>query len=134
MTSVVDHSTQTAYSNPGRHRSLLEDILGIDQQRHSAPLHAERAPEECVQGCCRDHTLFCVGALRSQGIRALSRVEYASWIDPVSDLLLAADTGDLDAEKALYTRYCWDPDLRPANLILRGDPFGGPPVEADLTR
>ena len=35
-----------------------------------------------LQGCCRDHTLFCVGALRQHGIPARSRIGFASYFKP----------------------------------------------------
>jgi Transglutaminase-like superfamily len=60
----------------------LEDILETDQGRHPAPLAAPRAATERVQGCCRDHTLFSVGALRQQGIPARSRIGFASYFSP----------------------------------------------------
>ena len=58
----------------------LEDALALDQSRHPKPLADSRPATERVQGCCRDHTLFCVGALRSHGIPARSRVGYAGYI------------------------------------------------------
>ena len=57
----------------------LESILDLDQSRHPRPLDHPRAVTERVQGCCRDHTLFCVGALRSRGIPARSRVGYVGY-------------------------------------------------------
>lgn len=57
----------------------LEAILAADQSRHRLPLEAPRPPTERVQGCCRDHTLFCVGALRSHGVPARSRVGFAGY-------------------------------------------------------
>jgi hypothetical protein len=47
----------------------LDRILDVDQSRHPGPLAAERPLSGRVQGCCRDHTLFCVGALASTGFR-----------------------------------------------------------------
>ncbi len=120
MTSVVDHSRHTPYSNPGRHRSALrvlpvepealsavsrnvivhyrasghnlpvetrgdvnarwlEAILTADRGRHPEPLDTPRAPTERVQGCCRDHTLFCIGTLRTHGVPARSRVGFAGY-------------------------------------------------------
>jgi hypothetical protein len=35
---------------------------------------------ERVFGCCRDHTLFCVAALRQRGIPARSRVGFAGYL------------------------------------------------------
>ncbi|MEL5992286.1 transglutaminase-like domain-containing protein [Microbacterium phosphatis] len=295
--SVIDHAAHTAYSDPGAHAALLDElptdpgalgevarnvivhyrafqpqlpeatrgdintrwlraILDTDQERHAAPLAEERELATRVQGCCRDHTLLCVGALRQHGIPARSRVGFAgyftggfhhdhviveAWIDggwrrfdpeveapspelatpldmaleaadatgfttaaqawvayrrgeidasrygvhpdvpevggagflygeviyevahrfgdelllwdawgriappdaPVSDedaaladeiaaLLLAADAGDLDAERRLLERYRSDPGLHPGPRILTMDPFGGPPAHVTL--
>lgn len=38
-----------------------------------------RTVTDRVQGCCRDHSLFCVGALRSHGIPARTRVGSAGY-------------------------------------------------------
>jgi hypothetical protein len=57
----------------------LEALLATDQSRHREPLDTPRAPTERVQGCCRDHTLFCIGTLRSHGIPARSRVGFAGY-------------------------------------------------------
>jgi hypothetical protein len=57
----------------------LEAILTADQSRHRKPFDHPRPPTERVQGCCRDHTLFCVGVLRSNGIPARSRVGFAGY-------------------------------------------------------
>ena len=64
------------------HLRWLDRILAADQSRHSGPLAAERPLAERVQGCCRDHTLFCVGALRQHGIPARSRVGFATYFHP----------------------------------------------------
>ncbi|MFV0259169.1 MAG: transglutaminase domain-containing protein [Acidimicrobiales bacterium] len=57
----------------------LQSILDTDQRRHPQPLDVPRAATERVQGCCRDHTLFCVGVLRSHGVPARSRVGFAGY-------------------------------------------------------
>lgn len=57
----------------------LEVILAADQSRHPWPLSHDRPLPQRVQGCCRDHTLFCVGVLRSHGIPARSRVGFAGY-------------------------------------------------------
>jgi hypothetical protein len=57
----------------------LEEILEADQRRHPWPLAAPRDVTDRVQGCCRDHSLFCVGALRSHGIPARTRVGFAGY-------------------------------------------------------
>lgn len=119
--SVVDHTKQTAYSDPAGHAALFDDIdptieavsamsrnvvahyraqaqllppdsrddielrwvasiLETDQRRHGLPLTVERRVEQRVQGCCRDHTLLAVAALRHHGIPARSRVGFASYL------------------------------------------------------
>ncbi|MGI9597129.1 MAG: transglutaminase domain-containing protein [Acidimicrobiales bacterium] len=123
MTSVVDHSAQTGYSDPGRLAELfdavpptiegvsamarnlvvhyrasgrelpehsrddialrwVEAILDVDRARHDLPLTAERPIEQRVQGCCRDHSLLAVSALRHHGVAARSRVGFTSYILP----------------------------------------------------
>jgi hypothetical protein len=57
----------------------LEDTLAADQRRHPWPLATPRNVTDRVQGCCRDHSLFCVGALRSHGIPARTRVGFAGY-------------------------------------------------------
>lgn len=57
----------------------VENILAADQSRHPLPLGDERALLNRVQGCCRDHTLLCVGVLRSHGVPARSRVGFAGY-------------------------------------------------------
>lgn len=120
MTDLVDHARHTAFSDPGRHADLfdelpvepaalgavsrnvivhyrfsghelptetrgevnsrwLEAIIDADQGRNGFPLRETREPTRRVQGCCRDHTLFCVGALRHHGIPARSRVGFAGY-------------------------------------------------------
>jgi Transglutaminase-like superfamily len=60
----------------------LADILAADQSRNPDSLEAQRPLASRVQGCCRDHTLLCVGALRQHGIPARSRVGFASYFRP----------------------------------------------------
>jgi hypothetical protein len=60
----------------------VEDILDTDQSRHGAPLRTVRAVTERVQGCCRDHSLLSVSALRQLGFPARSRVGFASYFAP----------------------------------------------------
>lgn len=117
---MIDWSSHTPYSDPGRHRDLVADLpadptglsavarnlivhyrasghelpassrndidarwleatLDLDQGRHRAALTEPRDVLDRVQGCCRDHTLFCVGVLRSHGIAARSRVGFAGY-------------------------------------------------------
>ena len=66
----------------------LEAIVDLDQARHPRPLTEPRPVTERVQGCCRDHTLFCVGALRTHGVPARSRCRVRRllrrWVAPRS--------------------------------------------------
>ncbi len=234
----------------------LESILAADQGRHPCPLTAPREATNRVQGCCRDHTLFCVGVLRSHGIAARSRVGFAgyfidgwhhdhvivemwrdgrwvrfdseidaprpslptpmdvgvcplgstgfvtaaqawvgyrraeidadtygvgpevpgfrgpfflfdeviievahrfgdelllwdgwgrigepdrtvteddaAWLDPIAELLVAADLGDLDAERSLLERYRDDAGLHPGPVIQQASPYGDDPIEIRL--
>lgn len=57
----------------------LEVILGLDQQRHPAALDRPRPLSERVAGCCRDHSLLVVGALRQRGRPARNRVGFAHY-------------------------------------------------------
>ncbi len=299
VAGVVDHAAHTPFSEPGRHRPLVEAlptdpaglsavarnvivhyrasghalpeatrgeinsrwlaaILDADQARHPQPLRADREATDRVQGCCRDHTLFCVGALRSHGIAARSLVGFggyfaegwhhdhviveawldgrwrrfdaevdtplaalptpmdivrgpadgagfvtagqvwlahragevdaetygvdpevpvirgerfvfdqviievahrfgdelllwdgwgrigvpgepvsdddARWVDEVARLLVAADSGDIDAERRLLDRYRHDAGLHPGDSVVQASPYGDPPIEVALAR
>ncbi len=60
----------------------LERILDVDQSRHPQPLTVPRPRDDRVAGCCRDHTLFAVGALREHGVPARSRIGFAGYFTP----------------------------------------------------
>lgn len=60
----------------------LEIILTLDQSRHPAALNEPRPVNERVAGCCRDHSLMVVGALRQRGVPARSRIGFAHYITP----------------------------------------------------
>lgn len=62
----------------------IDRILDLDQQRHGVPLTDPRPAVERVQGCCRDHSLLCLGMLRHHGIPARSRVGFADYLRPDS--------------------------------------------------
>ena len=259
--NVIVHYRASGHDLPPETRSdvnarWLEATLSLDQARHASPLAAPRPPIDRVQGCCRDHTMFCVGVLRSHGVPARSRVGYAgyfvegwhhdhviveawldgrwrrfdaepegpspavpdpldmercepsgagfvtaaqvwlgyrrreldptsygvdpelplfsgerfifdeviyevahrfgdelllwdgwgrigepgepvsdddaAWLDPVAELLVAADEGDIAAEQALLDRYRADDGLRPGRTITQASPFGDPLIDLDL--
>lgn len=234
----------------------LQNILDADQFRHRRPLTEPRDVTGRVQGCCRDHTLFCVGALRAHGLAARSRVGFAgyfvdgwhhdhvivetwldgrwvrfdpeldgprpslptpmdigpcsidgtgfvtaaeawlgyrrgqidaqtygvgpevpgfrgafflfdeviyevahrfgdelmlwdgwgrigepdrpvtdsdaAWLDPIAELLIAADRGELDAERTLHERYRADEGLHPGPVIRQASPYGDEPIDVPL--
>lgn len=60
----------------------LEVLLDADARRSPAPLTDPRPPSRRVAGCCRDHSLFVVGALRQRGAPARTRVGFAHYLDP----------------------------------------------------
>lgn len=62
----------------------VDAILATDQARHQTPLTGHRRTEDLVQGCCRDHTLLAVAALRHHGVPARSRVGFASYLSPTT--------------------------------------------------
>jgi hypothetical protein len=57
----------------------LRQILAVDQSRFPMPLERPRPLAERVAGCCRDFTLFAVGALRRHGVPARSRAGFAPY-------------------------------------------------------
>lgn len=63
------------------HARRLVDKLALDQQRHAGALTHPRPVQDRVQGCCRDHTLLCVGLLRQHGVPARSRVGFADYFE-----------------------------------------------------
>lgn len=261
--NVIVHYRSSGHELPDATRHeinsrWIDRILGADQERHPEPLDAPREVTDRVQGCCRDHTLFCVAALRAHGVPARSRVGYAGyfidgwhhdhviveawldgrwrrfdaelegpvgdvatpadmpveapdgagfvtaaqvwapyrrgeldpgtygvgpdvpvfrgprfvfdeviyevahrfgdelllwdswgrigepgsdvtdddadWLDAIAELLLAADAGDLDAERRLLERYRVDSGLRPGPTVVQGSPFGEEPVTVTLAR
>jgi hypothetical protein len=69
-----------AQSRPDVDLRWIEAILTTDQRRHHAPLDNDRPVEARVQGCCRDHSLLAVAALRHHNVPARSRVGFASYL------------------------------------------------------
>ena len=57
----------------------LERILELDLARHPGPLTEPRETASKVAGCCRDHSLFLVGALRARGVPARTVVGFAGY-------------------------------------------------------
>jgi len=82
--NVIVHYRASGHELPESTRDEIncrwfERILTADQRRHPWPLDRPREIVDRVQGCCRDHTLFCVATLRSHGVAARSRVGFAGY-------------------------------------------------------
>lgn len=57
----------------------VSTILDLDQARHPRPLLDPRPPGDRVAGCCRDHSLLAVAALREQETPARTRVGFTGY-------------------------------------------------------
>lgn len=82
--NLIVHYRASGYELPVATRNeinarWLEEILAADQSRHPYLLEKHRDVRDRVQGCCRDHTLFCVGVLRTHSVPARSRVGFAGY-------------------------------------------------------
>jgi hypothetical protein len=82
--NVIVHYRASGHELPEVNRDdvnsrWVERILAVDQGRHPWPLERPREVTSRVQGCCRDHTLFCVATLRAHGVPARSRVGFAGY-------------------------------------------------------
>jgi Transglutaminase-like superfamily len=82
--NVIVHYRASGETLPDATRSEINSrwitaALAADQARHPWPLAVPREITDRVQGCCRDHTLFCVAALREHGVPARSRVGFAGY-------------------------------------------------------
>lgn len=53
--------------------------------------------------------------------------------DELSELIIAADAGDTEAENQLIDRVRTDPDVGPGTTVLTNSPYGDPPISTDLT-
>lgn len=58
--------------------------------------------------------------------------EVSSLANEIATMLIAADAGDVDSERALYERYTSDPMLSPGEAVVQFSPFGDPPVKVNL--
>jgi transglutaminase superfamily protein len=82
--NVIVHYRASGHELPDATRDEInarwvDRILAADQERHPWPLDRPREVTSRVQGCCRDHTLLCIAALRTHGIPARSRVGFAGY-------------------------------------------------------
>ena len=169
MTTRDRLARHSAFSDPGRHGRLLDELSGIeeickavsnvvlhyraeahllrddrrgeinsrwvstildlDQARHPGPLLDPRPPGDRVAGCCRDHSLLAVAALREQETPARSRVGFTSYFPGPPDF-----RGDHVVAEwwngARWQRF--DPELEPGSrsFDVRDLPTGeGAPFE-----
>ncbi|MBE1875107.1 transglutaminase domain-containing protein [Myceligenerans pegani] len=91
-------------------RRWLSSTLDAATERAPGPLDAPREPAQQVAGCCRDHTLFSLGVLRSHGVPARSRIGFAGYFEPgfgVDHVVVEHWDG------ARWVR--WDPELAPGD-------------------
>jgi hypothetical protein len=84
---VIVHYQSSTVALPEQSRDdaclrWAEAIVATDQRRHGLPLGSCRRAEDRVQGCCRDHSLLAVAALRHHGVPARPRVGFASYLAP----------------------------------------------------
>jgi len=82
--NVIGHYRAELPDLPAARRSEIDcrwlaRTLALDQERHGSSLDVPRPPAERVAGCCRDHSLFTVGALRAHGIAARNRIGFAGY-------------------------------------------------------
>ncbi|QGN33521.1 transglutaminase-like domain-containing protein [Microlunatus sp. Gsoil 973] len=57
----------------------------------------------------------------------------AAAADELSELIIAADSGDADAERRLIDRVRTDPRVGPGTTVQTNSPYGDPPTTTDLT-
>ncbi|MCK0113370.1 transglutaminase-like domain-containing protein [Ornithinimicrobium sp. F0845] len=113
--NVIVHYRDDAVATPPHtrddiHARWLVRSLERDQQRHgSAALDVARAPEERVQGCCRDHTLFACAVLRQHGIAARGRLGFAGYLNPGFHHDHVVVEARLDGPDGRWVRF--DPEL-----------------------
>jgi hypothetical protein len=82
--NVIGHYRAELKELPEERRSevdsrWLETILDVDARRHDLPLDGPRPSDDRVAGCCRDHSLFVIGALRDRNVPARSRVGFSHY-------------------------------------------------------
>ena len=63
--------------------------------------------------------------------RAADELDTA-WLDPIAELLLAADRDDEQAERALLDRYRTDDGLRVSDVVRQASPYGEAPIDVRL--
>jgi hypothetical protein len=91
-------------------RRWLSSTLDAATARAAGPLDAPRERAQQVAGCCRDHTLFSLGVLRSHGVPARSRIGFAHYFEPG----FGADHVVVEHwDGARWVR--WDPELTPGD-------------------
>lgn len=87
LRGLIGHYREEADALDPAHRADVDacwvsEILRIDQARHGTPLSEARPADQRVQGCCRDHALVAVSALRQHGVPARTRIGFAGYFLP----------------------------------------------------
>ncbi|MFC9691935.1 transglutaminase-like domain-containing protein [Kribbella sp. NPDC056951] len=103
----------------------ISTILDLDQARNPGPLLNPRPPGDRVAGCCRDHALLAVAALREQETPARTRVGFTHAPDFCGDHVVAEHWNGTRWQR-------FDPELRPGTrpFNIRDFPTGeGSPFE-----
>lgn len=102
-------------------RRWLESVVAAAVER-SGTLAGDRAADQLVAGCCRDHTLLTVGVLRSHKVPARSRVGFARYFDDsgfggdhvIAERWDGARWRRFDPELGVQDRWGFDPEDIPA--------------------
>ncbi|TDD58047.1 transglutaminase domain-containing protein [Kribbella antibiotica] len=97
----------------------ISTILDLDQARHPRPLLHPRPPADRVAGCCRDHALLAVAALREHQIPARTRVGFTPSPDFCGDHVIAEWWNGTRWQR-------FDPELQPGSRTfnIRDFPTG----------
>lgn len=126
--TVVHYRDQKLTGGPAQEqwhdidRRWLSSILDAATERAPGPLDTPRTPTQQVAGCCRDHTLFSLGVLRSHGVPARSRIGFARYLEP------GFGVDHVVVEHWDGTRWVrWDPELVP------GDEWNFDPYDMPVT-
>ena len=112
----------------------------IDPQQYGVAPGVPVAGDWFLQGAVFYDAAFRAGIelLLWDGWAALSSpdgptTEEAAAADDLSEMIIAADAGDADAEQQLIHRVRTDPTVGPGSTVHTNSPFGDPPVTTDLT-
>lgn len=106
----------------------LTTILDLDHARNGTALTEPRGAGDRVAGCCRDHSLLCVGVLREHGVPARTRVGFAAYFTPGfhHDHVVVEHWAD-----GRWVR--WDPEIAAGDPAFRFDSLDLPRETGDVS-